>query len=108
MRAAELDAYQQLVKRIVGFTLESQTTVENFMLKSDLVKTKVLATMYMAEVTEYGWDQEGDAFVKMQLNVREIGNMLGEPVAGGEEVIQVEGMGSAKDDFSSAKAGKSN
>jgi len=108
MRAAELDAYQQLVKRIVGFTLESQTTVENFMLKSDLVKTKVLATMYMAEVTEYGWDQDGDAFVKMKLNVREIGSMLGEPVAGGEEVVEVEGMGSAKDDFSSAKAGSSN
>jgi hypothetical protein len=104
MRAAELDAYKQLVKRIVGFTLESQTTVENYMLKSDIVKTKVLATMYMAEVTDYGWDEQGDAFVKMVLNVKEIGNMLGEPVVGGEEVIEVEGMGAYQDDFSQAKA----
>jgi len=29
MRAAEIDAYKQLAKTIVGFTLESQTTVEN-------------------------------------------------------------------------------
>ena len=106
LRAAELDAYKQLVKRIVGFTLESQTTVENYMLKSDIVKTKVLATMYMAEVTEYGWDEGGDAFVKMTLNVAEIGNMLGEPLAGGEAIIEVEGMGAYQDDFSQAKAKK--
>jgi hypothetical protein len=106
LRAAELDAYKQLVKQIVGFTLESQTTVENYMLKSDTVKTKVLATMYMAEVTEYGWDETGDAFVKMTLNVKEIGDMLGEPVAGGQEVVEVEGMGAYQDDFSRAKAKK--
>lgn len=103
MRAAELDAYKQLVKRIVGFTLESQTTVENYMLTSDVVKTKVLATMYMSEMTEYGWDEDGNAFVKMALNVGEIGNMLGEPLAGGEEIIEVEGMGAQKDDFAQAK-----
>ena len=106
MRAAELDAYQQLVKQIVGFTLESQTSVENYMLKSDLVKTKVLATMYMAEVTEYGWDENGDAFVKMVLDMADIGNMLGEAVVSGEQAIEVEGMGAATDDFSSAKTGQ--
>ncbi len=104
MRAAELDAYKQLVKRIVGFTLESQTTVENYMLKSDMVKTKVLATMYMSELSDYGWDENGDAFVKMKLNVKEVGNMLGESVVGAEEVIEVEGMGAHQDDFSQAKA----
>lgn len=103
LRAAELDAYKQLVKRIVGFTLESQTTVENYMLKSDVVKTKVLATMYMAEVVEYGWDEAGDAFVKMALNVQEIGSMLGEPLMETEAVIEVEGMGAQQDDFTQAK-----
>ncbi|MGM0682467.1 MAG: hypothetical protein ACQES8_09680, partial [Thermodesulfobacteriota bacterium] len=44
MRAAELDAYKQLAKRIVGFRLESETTVENYILTSDVVKSKVLAT----------------------------------------------------------------
>lgn len=105
LRAAELDAYKQLVKEIVGFTLESQTTVENYMLKSDTVKTKVLATMYQAQVTEFGWDEAGDAFVKMALNVSEISDMLGEPVVSdGQEIIEVEGMGAQQDDFSTAKA----
>jgi hypothetical protein len=103
LRAAELDAYKQLVKEIVGFTLESQTTVENYMLKSDSVKTKVLATMYMAQVTEFGWDEEGNAFVKMSLNANEIGAMVGEPVMDGQELIEVEGMGAQQDDFSQAQ-----
>ena len=105
LRAAELDAYKQLVKEIVGFTLESQTTVENYMLKSDTVKTKVLATMYQAQVTEFGWDDAGDAFVKMALNVSEISEMLGEQVlSDGQEIIEVEGMGAQQDDFSQTKA----
>ena len=86
LRAAELDAYAQLAKRIVGFNLESHTTVENYMLKSDLVKTKVLATLYLAELVGYGWDDSGDAYVSMTLNVDEVSQMLGEAVVGKGEV----------------------
>jgi len=107
MRAAEVDAYKQLAKTIVGFTLESQTTVENFMLTSDVIKTKVLATMYLAELADYGWDEKGDAFVKLRLNTRDIGQILGQAVVGAEEFIEVEGMGAEKDDYSqAAKSGK--
>ena len=103
LRAAELDAYKQLAKRVVGFTLESQTTVENYILTSDIVKSKVLATMYMAEVTEYGWDAEGDAFVKMVLNVKEVGDIIGLDVIDEQEIIEVEGMGAQTDDFMQAQ-----
>lgn len=99
MRAAELDAYKQLIKQIVGFQLESETSIENFMLKSDTVKTKVMATIYMAELLEYGWDDYGDAFVILQLNVAEIGAMLGDVVQSTDEFIQVTGMGAQEDDF---------
>ncbi len=104
MRAAELDAYKQLIKQVVGFQLESKTSVENFMLKSDSVKTKVMATIYMAELVEYGWDDYGDAFVVMQLNTAEIGAMLGDTVQGAEEFIQVEGQGAQDNDFQQAQA----
>ncbi|RPJ82568.1 MAG: hypothetical protein EHJ94_01750 [Deltaproteobacteria bacterium] len=103
LRAAELDAYKQLIKQIVGFTLESQTKVENYMLKSDLVKTKVLATLYLAEVTDYGWDKQNDAFVKMSLKVSEISEILGESIVDGGQVIEVEGQGAQEDDFSAVK-----
>jgi hypothetical protein len=104
LRAAELDAYKQLAKRIVGFTLESQTTVENYMLTSDQVKTKVLATIYLAEVTDFGWIENGDAYVKMTLNVREAAEILGEAIVGEEDIIEVEGAGAQVDDFRTAQA----
>jgi hypothetical protein len=103
LRAAELDAYAQLVKRIVGFTLESHTTVENYLLRSDSVKTKVLATLYMAELMSYGWDQSGDAYVTMTLNLKEISDMIGEGVVDESEIIEVTGEGAQEDDFQIAK-----
>jgi hypothetical protein len=99
LRAAELDAYNQLAKSLVGFTLESETSVENFMLKSDEVKTKVLATLYLAKVTEYGWTDNGDAYVKMILDLNEVSAILGEAIVGAGQVIEVEGLGAQKDDF---------
>ena len=104
MRAAELDGYKQLIKQVVGFQLESETSVENFMLKSDSVKTKVMATIYMAELIEYGWEDNGDAFVKLQLNTAEVGSMLGDPVQGQGEFIQVEGQGAQDNDFQQVQA----
>jgi hypothetical protein len=104
LRAAELDGYKNLVKVVVGFTLESQTTVENYMLTSDLVKTQVLATTYLANLADYGWDEEGNAFVKFQVIVKDIEDILGATIPGVGEIIEVEGQGAAHDDFSEANA----
>ena len=101
LRAAELDAYKQLVKRIVGFTLESQTSVENYILTSDVVKTKVLATIYLAELDEYGWNEFGDAFVKMSLNVQDIATIIGEQIPGEDAIVSVEGQGAQENDYQS-------
>ncbi len=106
LRVAELDAYKQLIERIIGFTLESQTTVENYILKSDVIKTKVMATIYLANVTEYFWDEYGDAHVKMSLNVGEVSNVLGERILYEGDVLEVEGLGAQDDDFKEARANK--
>ncbi len=102
LRAAELDGYKNLVKVVVGFTLESQTTVENYMLTSDVVKTQVLATTYLANLADYGWDEEGNAFVKFQVIVKDIEDILGTTIPGVGDVIEVEGQGAVYDDFSEA------
>jgi len=104
LRAAQIDAYKQLAQQIAGFTLESQTTIENYMLKSDLIQTKVQASLALAEITDFGWDQGGDAFVKMVLNVDSVSAMLGEAVVGAGEVVEVEGQGAQEDDFKKPKA----
>ncbi len=103
LRAAELDGYKNLVKTVVGFTLESQTTVENYMLSSDVVKVKVMATTYLADLVDYGWDGEGNAFVKFKVNVKDIEELLGAKIPGAGEFVEVEGHGAAVDDFSAAK-----
>ncbi|MCP4688629.1 MAG: hypothetical protein GY859_11305 [Desulfobacterales bacterium] len=100
LRAAEVDAYKQLAQQVVGFTLESKTTVENFMLKSDSIKTKVMATSYLANLIDYGWDEYGDAFVKLSLDLDEVSEMLGQRVVGAGEIIEVMGQGAQEDDYS--------
>ncbi|HER63417.1 MAG TPA: hypothetical protein ENO11_05510, partial [Desulfobacteraceae bacterium] len=67
LRAAELDAYKQLAKQIVGFKLASDTTVENYILQNDAVRAKVLAAIWGAELAGYRWDNEGDAYVTLRL-----------------------------------------
>lgn len=100
LRAAELDAYKQLIKSVIGFKLESNTSVENFILKSDQVKVKVMATLYTADVIDYGWTDGGDAYVKMQLNLKEFSELIGDTVTDVEdEIFGVEGMGAQQDDF---------
>lgn len=104
LRAAQIDAYKQLAQQIAGFTLESQTSVENYMLKSDLIQTKVQASLALSEIVDFGWDNSGDAYVKMILKVDEVAAMLGEAVIGAGDVIEVEGLGAIQDDFKKAKA----
>jgi hypothetical protein len=103
LRAAELDGYKNLVKTVVGFTLESQTTVENYMLTSDSVKVKVMATTYLADLVDYGWDEESNAFVKFRVNVKDIEDLVGAKIPGAGEYVEVEGHGAAIDDFTEAK-----
>ncbi|MCP5004760.1 MAG: hypothetical protein GY941_12595 [Planctomycetes bacterium] len=99
MRAAELDAYMQLIKNMSGFTLESKTTVKDFMLASDEVKTKVMATLYLAEVTGYGWENDsGNAYVKMALNLDNASAILGEKIDSPDSIIEVQGQGAYIDD----------
>jgi hypothetical protein len=103
LRAAELDGYKNLVKTVVGFTLESQTTVENYMLTSDSVKVKVMATTYLADLVDYGWDEESNAFVKFRVNVKDIEDLVGAKIPCAGEFVEVEGHGAATDDFTEAQ-----
>ena len=100
LRAAELDGYKQLAQQLVGYIVESETAVENFVLTNDVVKTKLLATLYLTEVTDYGWEENGDAFVNMQLDVSSASQILGRDLGIQDELIQVQGMGAQEDDFS--------
>lgn len=96
LRAAEIDAYKNLYKKIGGFTLESHTTVENFMLKSDQVKTSVIGALMGAEFMGFNWEGEGEdaiAVVKLRINMKDLSEMLGEKVVDFDrEYLEAEGQ----------------
>lgn len=100
LRAAELDAYKQLAKQIVGFKIGAKTTVENYVLKSDKVKAKVLAAIWGAELVKFRWDADGDAYVTLRLKTGLVNDVMGQNVDYSGEVIEVEGVGAQTDDFS--------
>lgn len=104
LRAAEVDAYKNLYKEICGFTLESNTKVENFVMKSDKVKASVLGALMGAELVEYRWEgKDEDAVVKLRVNVKELNEMLPEPIKGvSEEYVEAEGYASQADAAKSA------
>ncbi len=100
LRAAELDAYSQLAKHVIGFNIDSETTVENYILRSDEAKTRLLAAIYGARLVGYRWDADGDAYVKLSLQMGEVEDILGQRINYGGAVVEVEGTGAQKDDFS--------
>ena len=53
---------------------------------------------------DYGWDEEGNAFVKFQIIKKDIEDILGATIPGVDDVIEVEGHGAQVDDFATANA----
>lgn len=101
LRAAELDAYKNLYKKIGGFTLESQSKVENFVLKSDKVKSTVIGALMGAEYVGFNWEGKGDtadAVVKLRLNLKDLSDMLGEKIVDfDKEYVEAEGHAAQAD-----------
>lgn len=99
LRAAEMDAYKQLAKIIIGFEMDSRTSVRDYILESDSVRAKMMAAIYGSELVGYRWDEGGDAYVTMRLRIGEVQDALGQRIKYDNEVIEVEGVGAQHDDF---------
>lgn len=101
LRAAEIEAYKNMYKLIGGFTLESQSKVENFVLKSDKVKATVIGALMGADLVGFSWEGKGGeaiATVKLRINIKELEEMLGEKVVGvSGDFVEVEGRAAQED-----------
>ncbi|MBK5931656.1 hypothetical protein [Halochromatium salexigens] len=102
LRAAELDAYKQLAKQIVGFEIDSNTSVRDYLLESDDVRARMMAAIYGAQLVDQRWDEDGNAYVKMRLRFGEVEDVLNQKLNYDDEMIEVEGVGAQVDDFSEA------
>jgi len=99
LRAAEMDAYKQLAKTIIGFKIDSNTSVKDYILESDTIRAKMMAAIYGAELVGYRWDENGDAYVKMRLKFGFVQDVLNRRIKYDNEVIEVEGIGAQHNDF---------
>ena len=66
-RAAIVDAQRNLAEQVSGVQVDAETTVENFVIKSDVVKTKVSALVKGATVVEEQLMPDGSYRVVMSM-----------------------------------------
>ncbi len=110
LRAAMLDAYNQLAVTLVGEKIYSRTGTENYLLTKDVNRSKACAAVYGAHIPQesvkfgrkgWGWDSEDTAYVVLQLDVDKVRDLLGnELIYKGENIIEVMGQGTYVDDLS--------
>ena len=75
-RAAVVDAYRQLAELVKGVNVDSETTVENMMVTSDVTKTKVTALIQGARVVSEQAIDGGGYAVTMEMSVFGASNSL--------------------------------
>jgi len=117
-RAAQVDAYRELVGRVLGMEIDSQTKVQNLVLASDKLKVAIQNAVRGAEEIQHRYDEKNSCFVTMKLKLEDIYRVI-EVYSSGDvkdridrkvSEFTVEGMGAARpegfqDTASTATAG---
>jgi len=109
LRAAQLNAYDQMAVTLVGEKILSESQAENFILAKDLARAKVCAAVFGARIPSpglddpnrgWGWDESGNAFVSLEMDVHKVRDILGDKlIYKGENIIKVTGRGAQKDEL---------
>ena len=68
-RAAVVDGYRQLAEAINGVQVDAETLVQNYVVESDIVKTRVSALVRGAKVGNYRYMSDGTVEVRVSLSM---------------------------------------
>ena len=79
-RAAVVDAQRNLAEIIQGVQIDSDTVMENLVISSDVVRTKVSAMVRGARIVEEGTNEDGSYFVKMRVPMYGVTNSIASAV----------------------------
>jgi hypothetical protein len=88
-RAAMVDGYRQLAEVVKGVNVDSETTVENFMVTSDITRTKVNALVQGAQVISERATSDGGYEVTMKIAMFGVSDSLASAVMPQNEVKEV-------------------
>jgi hypothetical protein len=115
LRAALVNAYDELAQVMIGEKILSTSTTENFVLTKDVNRSKVCAAIFGAYIPNielnspnrgWGWDSSGNAFVKLEIDARKVRDILGNlMVYSGPNIIEVTGRGATVDELSDQEPG---
>jgi len=75
-RAAKLDAYRNLIEVIKGVHITSNTTVEDMMLESDLIKSKTSGMLKGMKVIDVSYSDDGGCEITVEVNIGKDGDFL--------------------------------
>lgn len=75
-RAAELDAKRRLGEQVMGFAIDSKTTVRDFVTEHDEINTQLMAYMTDARVVDTKFDGEGTATVTVEMPAMKIWEVI--------------------------------
>jgi hypothetical protein len=114
LRAALLNAYDELAALVVGQKVSGSSQTENFVLTKDKSKSVVCAAIYGAYIPDpdldnpkrgWGWDTDGNAFVRLNLDLRKVHDIMGKTLVykGNGSLIEVIGRGSPTDELGGAQ-----
>ena len=79
-RAAVVDAQRNLAEMIQGVQIDSDTVMENLVISSDVVRTKVSALVRGARIIDEGMNEDGSYFVKMRVPMYGVTNSIASAV----------------------------
>lgn len=88
-RAAIADGYRQLVETVKGVNVDAETTVENFITSSDVIRTKVSGMVQGARVISEKFTPDGGYEVTMQAPLFGVSNSLASAVMPRPETKEV-------------------
>jgi hypothetical protein len=92
-RAAHTDALRNLAENIYGLRLDARTTVRDFVVSSDNIRTRLSVVIQGAQETDYIENDDGSAEVTVEITLGAIQNILGRRLQYDSEVIEATGYG---------------
>lgn len=75
-RAAQIDAYRNLVEMIKGVQVTAKTSVRDMMLESDAIQTRTRGMLKGMEVKEVNYTKDGACEITVEVNIDEDGAFL--------------------------------
>jgi len=106
-RAARMDALRNLTETVYGTSIDSETIVEDMVVKSDKIKTRLDALIKGATETDSKFNDDGSAEVTLEIELGPVTDILGTTVNFDGKVFKAVGMGAPPSDEDKKSSGSS-